>query len=123
MVGPNTIADRITPTLTQAAADAGRPPPRILAGITAVVTDDPDAARQRAAVEQAVYATLPAYQHMLETEGVDGPADLVIAGRENVVADGLRRYADAGATDVRVTILAGDDTERERTRALLRDLI
>jgi len=122
MVGPNTIAERIAPTITSAAADAGRPAPRILAGVTAVVTDDPDAARERSATEQGIYGSLPAYQHMMEAEGVRGPADLVIAGSEDRVADELRRYAAAGATDVRVTILAGDDLERDRTRALLRDL-
>lgn len=122
MVGPATIADRIVPTITRAAAEAGRPAPRVLAGITAVVTDDPDAARERSATEQGIYGSLPAYQHMLEAEGAAGPADLVIAGSEEQVAQGLHRYADAGATDARVTILAADDRERDRTRALLRDL-
>ena len=119
MVGPRTIAEHVAPTISKAAGDAGRPAPRILAGVTAVVTDDADAARERAASEQAIYGTLPAYRHMLDAEGVDGPADLVIAGTEDVVAEGLGRYAEAGATDVRVTVLAGDDDERDRTRALL----
>lgn len=123
MVGPRTIADRITPTITAAAEAAGRPSPRILAGITAVVTDDPAAARERSAVDQGIYGSLPAYQHMMEAEGVAGPADLVIAGTEEQVAEGIQRYAEAGATDVRVTILAGDDDERDRTRALLRHLV
>ena len=118
----NTLAERIAPTITRAAADAARPAPRILAGVTAVVNDDPDAARERSATEQGIYGSLPAYRQMMEAEGVGGPADLVIAGSEDHVADGLRRYALAGATDVRVTILAADDDERHRTRALLRDL-
>lgn len=122
MVGPTTIANRIAPGLRAAAAEAGRPEPRILAGVTIVVTDDPAAARERAAVEQAVYGNLPAYQQVLAAEGLDGPEDLVIAGSEEEVAAGLGRYAEAGATDVRVTILAGDATERERSRALLREL-
>lgn len=122
MVGPNTIADHITPTITEAATEAGRPAPRILDGVTAVVTDDPDAARAHVASEQAIYGSLLAYQHMMEAEGVDGPADLVIAGTEAQVADGLRRYAEAGATDLRVSILTADDHELNRTRALLKDL-
>jgi F420-dependent oxidoreductase-like protein len=122
MVGPDTIAKHITPTITAAATEAGRPSPRILAGVTACVTDDPDAVRTRSATEQGLYASLPAYQHMMQAEGVEGPADLVIAGDEETVARGIQRYADAGATDVRVTILSGTTAERNRTRAVLRSL-
>src|SRR5262249_47324304 len=100
MVGPHTIAERIAPTITKAAPPAGRPAPPTPAGFPAVVTADPDAARERSATEQGIYGSLPAYQHMMEAEGVSGPADLVIAGSEAQVADGLRNYADAGATDV-----------------------
>jgi hypothetical protein len=75
---------------TKAAVDAGRP------GITAVVTDDPDAARDRSATEQGIYGSLPAYRHMMEAEGVGGPADLVIAGSEDHVAE------DCGATPPQV---------------------
>lgn len=123
MVGPRTIAERIAPTITDAAAGAGRPAPRILAGVTICVTDDPSAARRRAAEEQAVYGTLPAYQAMLTAEGVDGPEGLLMAGTEDEVADGLARYGDAGATDLRVSILAGDPDEMARSRALLRSLL
>jgi 5,10-methylenetetrahydromethanopterin reductase len=122
MVGPETIGKQITPTVTAAATEAGRPSPRILAGVTVCVTDEPDAARTRSATEQGLYASLPAYQHMMQAEGVEGPADLVIAGDEITVTRGLQRYAEAGATDVRVTILAGDEGERNRTRAVLRSL-
>ncbi len=120
MVGPDTIAKHIAPTITAAAAEAGRGAPRILAGVTACVTDDPDAVRARSAAEQGLYGNLPAYQHMLQAEGVDNPSDLVIAGDEAAVNEGLRRYAEAGASDVRVTILTGDDEEYERTRQVLR---
>jgi len=122
MVGPTTIASHITPTITAAAADAGRPAPRILAGVTACVTDDPDAVRARSAAEQGLYGSLPAYQRMLQAEGVNGPADLVIAGDEDTVVRGLERYAEAGVTDVRVSVLAGHETERDRTRQVLRSL-
>ena len=59
---------------------------------------------------------------MFQAEGVDGPAGLVIAGDETAVTEGLERYANAGATDVRVTILAGNEDEHARTRDLLRRL-
>jgi len=113
MTGPKTIAERVTPIITDG---------RILAGISVCVTDDVAAARARAAEEQSVYGTLPAYQAVLAAEGVSAPEDLLIAGTEDEVADGIAAYAGAGVTDVRVTIISGNDDEHDRTRALLRAL-
>ena len=59
---------------------------------------------------------------MLAAEGVSGPEDLLIAGTEDEVTAGIARYAGAGVTDVRVSILSGNGDEHERTRALLRVL-
>jgi 5,10-methylenetetrahydromethanopterin reductase len=122
MVGPNTIRDRITPTITEAATAAGRSAPRILAGVNICVTGDPDAARVRAADALAVYGTLPAYRAVLDAEGAAAPEDLLVAGDEDAVEAGLRSYAAAGATDVRVSIHAGTDEELERSRAVLRSV-
>ncbi len=110
MTGPRTIAGRVQPIVD------GK---RILAGISVCVTDDVDAARARAAAEQKVYGTLPAYQAVLAAEGVAAPEDLLIAGTEEVVVDGIVAYARAGVTDVRVSIISGNDDEHGRTRALL----
>jgi F420-dependent oxidoreductase-like protein len=122
MTGPKTIASRVTPILTDAATEAGRPPPRILAGISVCVTDDPSSARARAAEEQAVYGTLPAYQAVLAAEGVTAPEDLLIAGDASSVRRGIGAYADAGVTDVRASIIATNDGDYERTRTLLSTL-
>ena len=111
MTGPNTIADRVRPIVD------GK---RILAGISVCVTDDIATARERAAAEQAVYGTLPAYQAVLAAEGLSAPEDLLIAGGEEQVAGGIAAYERAGVTDVRVTILSGNDDEHQRTRTLLR---
>jgi alkanesulfonate monooxygenase SsuD/methylene tetrahydromethanopterin reductase-like flavin-dependent oxidoreductase (luciferase family) len=52
LAGPRTIEEFIAPTIARAAADAGRPPPRIIASVLAeggsehVNADDPDPARQ-----------------------------------------------------------------------------
>lgn len=113
MTGPKTIADRVRPTVE------GK---RILAGVSVCVTDDPVGARKRAAEEQAVYGTLPAYQAVLAAEGLSAPEDLLIAGGEDQVTEGLATYEHSGVTDVRVTILSGNDDEHARTRALLKSL-
>ncbi len=53
---------------------------------------------------------------MLNWEGVDRAAELVVVGDEDTVAAGLRRYLDAGATEIALSHadLAGE-ADRVRT--------
>src|SRR5690606_9465417 len=94
MTGPETIANHTVPTIRASAERHHRPEPRVVAGVPVCVTDDPDAARQRAAVVFQVYGVLPSYRAMLDREGLEGPADLAIVGDEDTVAEGIQRYAD-----------------------------
>ena len=89
-VGPKTLRDLTVPTLRQAAADAGRPEPRVVCALPVCVTDDVDGARRRAAQVFAVYDTLPSYKTMMNREGVDGPGGLAIVGTEAEVRDSWR---------------------------------
>ena len=75
MVGPKTLETHIVPRINKAADGAGRPKPRIVVGLPVAVTDDADAARERAARSFQVYGTLPNYQRMLNIEGASGPAE------------------------------------------------
>ncbi|UED82963.1 TIGR03564 family F420-dependent LLM class oxidoreductase [Streptomyces profundus] len=115
LAGPRTLAERIVPTLTRSAQAVGRPAPRIVAAVPAVVTDDPDVARQIAAVRLAAYANIPSYQRVVAAEGVAHPVELALVGDENTVAAGVRRYLDAGATEV-VFTQTGLRSDRERLR-------
>jgi alkanesulfonate monooxygenase SsuD/methylene tetrahydromethanopterin reductase-like flavin-dependent oxidoreductase (luciferase family) len=99
MTGPATIEQHIIPTINAAAAEAGRPVPQIGVGLPVCVTDDPDAARAKAAEVFAVYGHLPSYRAMLDREGADGPADVAIVGSAAEVAAQVSRLADIGATD------------------------
>ncbi len=99
MTGPDTIESHIVPTINQAAADAGRPTPRVGVGLPVCVTDDVAAAREQAAEVFAVYGHLPSYRAMLDREGAGGPADVAIVGSAAEVKDRIRRLADIGATD------------------------
>ncbi|MBV9326170.1 MAG: TIGR03564 family F420-dependent LLM class oxidoreductase [Chloroflexi bacterium] len=119
MVGPRTLAEHITPTISEAARRAGRPTPRIVAGLPICVTSDPAAARERAARGLALYAQLPSYRAMLDREGVGGPADVLITGSEEEVDRQLERLEEAGATDFTASLLGSSD-ERRRTLAFLR---
>jgi F420-dependent oxidoreductase-like protein len=122
MVGRQTLESHIAPRITAAAAEAGRPAPRIAVGLPVSVTADVDAARQLAATQFVVYGMLPSYQAMIEKEGQDGPAGMAIVGDEDTVAAQLAAIADGGATDF-VAAPYGSPDDIARTMALLRSLI
>jgi 5,10-methylenetetrahydromethanopterin reductase len=111
MTGLDTVRSHVVPTIRAAAADAGRPDPQVVVALPVAVTDDADAARERAATQFEVYGMLPSYRAMMDREGVSGPADLVIAGNEATVRAEIARYAEAGATEFVVVPFL----ERERT--------
>jgi alkanesulfonate monooxygenase SsuD/methylene tetrahydromethanopterin reductase-like flavin-dependent oxidoreductase (luciferase family) len=126
MVGPRTLETHIVPRLNKAAADAGRPAPRVVVGLPVAVTDDAAGARERAAQSFAVYGTLPNYQRVLGIEGAAGPADVAIVGNEAEVEAGIRAVAAAGTTDfLAASFPVGDDAKASlaRTRALLKSLV
>jgi len=125
-LGTATAIDRhIAPRIRKAAADAGRPEPRIIAGLPIAVHDDVAEARATAAEQFSVYATLPNYLRLLEEGGVSKPADAAIVGDESSVAAQVAELFDAGATDVWAApfpVGADGSASRARTRALLREL-
>lgn len=100
LAGPRTIEEFIAPTITNAAADAGRPAPRIIAFIPAHLTDDEEAARRRAEEQLSFYAQIPSYQKVIAREGIDSLAELAALGDADSVARTVARFRDAGATDV-----------------------
>ena len=121
MTGPATIRDYIVPTISEAAAAAGRPSPRVVCLLPVCVTDDPDGARARANRVFAIYAQLPSYRAMLDREGAAQPGDVVLTGDEAAVAAQIRALDEAGVTDfVAVEYSRGED--QVRTRALLKSL-
>jgi F420-dependent oxidoreductase-like protein len=119
LAGPSVLANRIVPDLRAAARAAGRPAPRVVAFVPAVVTDDPDPVRAAAVASLGFYDAVPSYAKVIAEEGVARAADLALIGDEDAVAAGLRRYRDAGADEV---VLAqtdlGGDAARRRTWAL-----
>jgi len=122
-VGPKTLAAHTVPGITAAAADAGRPAPRVIAGLPIAVTDDVDAVRAKAAKRLQIYGQLPSYRAMLDREGAGGAEDLVIAGGEAEVHDRLAALADIGVTDLAASDASTNADERARTRAVLKQLI
>ena len=125
MTGPQTIEKQVGPGVREAAEKAGRPAPRIAAGIPVCLTRDRDAARAVAAKTFAVYGTLPSYRAMLDAEGATGPEDIALVGDEREIEAGVRRLRDAGATDLLAATFPGGADARasvEATRGLLSEL-
>jgi 5,10-methylenetetrahydromethanopterin reductase len=120
--GPKTIADHVKPTLDAAAQAARRPVPRIVGGPMGVhVTDDREAARERAVRRLGLYGEMPSYRAMLDREGLSGPHDLVLIGSEAEVLEGLKEYETAGVTDLYLCDLASR-ADRDRTREFIRSV-
>ncbi len=122
MTGPATVRDYIVPAITAAATAAGRPAPRVVCILPVCVTDDADAARERAARVFQIYGQLPSYRAMLDREGVAGPAELALVGDEAAVGSQIRALAGTGITDFVAGEYGGGD-DAVRTRALLRSLL
>ena len=112
-VRPRTVAEHLVPALHDGA--------RVAALVTVAITADPDGVRERFARDVAMVGELPAYRAVLDRGGLTGPADALVAGSEAVVLAELRRFRDAGLTDLIVTP-HGTGPERERVLDALAQL-
>jgi F420-dependent oxidoreductase-like protein len=121
MGGARYIAEHAAPALRAAAADAGRPAPRIVAGLPICVTERPDAVRERAARAYERYGQLPSYRAILDREGAASPADVALIGSAAEVRAGLRSLADAGATDFAASVFAPSGEDASATLEVLRE--
>lgn len=122
MTGPRTLETHTIPRLGDAAAAAGRPRPRVVAGFPIAVTTDIAAAREAAGRIFVIYGGLPSYRAMLDREGAEGPADVAIVGDEAAVGAQIEHLAAIGVTDfLAAPFPVGADPQAsvERTRALL----
>jgi F420-dependent oxidoreductase-like protein len=125
MANARSIETHVAPKINSAAAAAGRPPPRIVAGLPVAVHDDVAEARSTAAKDFANYGVLPNYRRILDIGGAAGPGDAAIVGDEAAVTAQIEALFAAGTTDVwAAPFPVGDDraASRQRTRALLKAL-
>jgi F420-dependent oxidoreductase-like protein len=119
MTGPRTIENHIAPKLRAAASEAGRPEPRIVAGMYIVLTSNTEAAIERVGKSLAMYGQLPSYRAMLDKEGAESPADLVLVGDEKVLDAGLERLRNLGVSDFEAVIIPAEQGANERTLGFL----
>jgi F420-dependent oxidoreductase-like protein len=124
------VGEHVVPRITQAAAGAGRPAPRVVAGVPVALCakDEVDAARTWANRLLGHAEFCPNYQRLLERGDAEDVGDILAAGDESTVFERLRAFRDAGTTDLAVRPLAlGPDREsrlesRQRTLAFLASL-
>jgi F420-dependent oxidoreductase-like protein len=124
------VAEHIVPRITRAAAEAGKPAPRVVAGIPVALChkNEVDAARAWANRVLGHAEFCPNYQQLLDRGDATDVGDILAGGDESAVVDRLRAFRDAGVTDLAVRVLAlGPDREariesRTRTLAFLASL-
>jgi F420-dependent oxidoreductase-like protein len=121
--GPQTLANHTIPTLKAAADKAGRDATRVIAALPVCVTNDREAALQRAAQVFVVYGQLPSYRAMLDKEGAAGPADIAIIGSGSEVADRIMALAEIGVTDFAAVEFGATPDEVAETRAMVKSLL
>ncbi|BBY14933.1 TIGR03564 family F420-dependent LLM class oxidoreductase [Mycolicibacterium litorale] len=130
MADERAIESHIAPRLTAAAAAAGRRTPRIVAGVPVALCSPGEVDDARAYASEVLgHAELsPNYLRLLEHGDADDVGDTMAAGDEAAVANRLRRYRDAGVTDLAVRVIPlGDDAatrrkSRQRTQEFVASL-
>ena len=130
MADERAIGEHIAPRITKAADNAGRPAPRIVAGIPVCLcaNSEIDAAKERANRILAEAETSPNYQRLLDRGDARDVGDLTAAGDEEAILARFRQFADAGVTDLSVRLLPIGETRDEliaskyRTREVISQL-
>jgi F420-dependent oxidoreductase-like protein len=130
MADERAISEHVAPRITKAASDAGRPPPRIIAGVPVALCapSEVDAARERASTMLGHAELSPNYLRLLEHGDATDVGDVMAAGDESAVAKRIARFKDAGVTDLAARVVPlGSDREartesRRRTQAFLATL-
>jgi 5,10-methylenetetrahydromethanopterin reductase len=118
MTGPRTLESQVVPRITAAAAEAGRPAPRVIAGLPVCVTGNREEARDRIRPILAGSARMASYARQVAAEGLDDPVDLATIGDEAEVASRLSSLEGIGVTELLANVL-GTEEEVARTRAFL----
>ena len=107
MADERAIASHVVPNLSRAAEAAGRPTPRIVAGIPVCLCRDAeiDAAVERTNRILAEAEVSPNYQHLLDLGDARTVGDILAAGSESTIEKRLRAFADAGVTDISLRVV------------------
>jgi alkanesulfonate monooxygenase SsuD/methylene tetrahydromethanopterin reductase-like flavin-dependent oxidoreductase (luciferase family) len=130
MADEQAVESHIVPRITKAASDAGRPAPRIIAGVPVALCSDSevDAARARASEVLGHADYSPNYARLIQHGNAQDVGDTMAAGSESAIEARLQRYRDAGVTEFAARVIPlGDDPatrleSQRRTRQFLATL-
>ncbi|MGE3962414.1 MAG: LLM class flavin-dependent oxidoreductase [Dehalococcoidia bacterium] len=125
------LVEEAIPALAEGAAKAGRETPPLVVHVPIAVNTDRELVRDLARQQLGRYASVPFYRAMFERAGfpMGDPAapdaypdalldDLVVSGTAEEVTAGLRRYLEAGASEVLAApLLERDDRDGSIARA------
>jgi F420-dependent oxidoreductase-like protein len=124
MADERAIAEHVVPRITEAASAAGRPAPRVVAGVPVCLCgkDEVDGARKWAnqVLGHAEYS--PSYQRLLEHGDAEDIGDILAAGDEIAIGARLQRFRDAGVTDLSVRVVPVGSDRAARTESRRRTL-
>ena len=126
-----TIASHVVPTISKAAEGVGRPVPRIMAGVPVCLCrdDEVEAAIERTNRTLSEVVASPNYVRLMEHGDAQSIGDVLVCGSEEAMEQRMRRFAEAGVTDLNCRIVAlgeGRDAIKasaERTREFLASVV
>jgi F420-dependent oxidoreductase-like protein len=120
MADERAIGEYVVPRITEAAAAAGKPETRVVAGVPVALCSPSEVDDARAYASEVLgHADFsPNYVRLLEHGDAEDVGDTMAAGNEATVLARLQRYRDVGVTDLaaRVVPLGGDARARSESR-------
>jgi F420-dependent oxidoreductase-like protein len=119
MADERAIGDYVVPSITKAAQSAGRAEIRVVAGVPVALCSDSDVDDARAYASEVLgHADFsPNYVRLLEHGDAEDVGDTMAAGDESTILDRLRRYRDAGVTDLAARVVPLGDDARTRSES------
>ncbi len=121
--GQRFLRDYALPLVSEAAAAAGRPLPRIVCALPVIVTRDVAAGRAAARALVLQSSRLPAYQRVLAREAAAAPEDTAIVGDASSVIAQIQALCRLGASDFHaIPVPFEGDAGREALLAALAEL-
>jgi len=124
------IGGHVVPALVRASQAAGRPMPRVVAGVPVCLCRDDEipAAVERTNRILAEAEVSPNYQKLLDLGDAQNVGDILASGSEATIEKRLQSFADAGVSDLSVRVVPIGNGRDEliasstRTRGLLASL-
>lgn len=112
MGGTDFLRNIAVPTMSAAAAKAGKPAPRFVAMVPILLADDAAAGAGVINTTFAMYGQIPSYRATLDRGGAANPADVAITGNAAAIEAGVQAFANAGVTDLVAAIPMGAQGEQ-----------